>query len=110
VIFLFSTASRPTLGPIRPPIQWVQGDVSLGTKEQGCEAHRSPSCAETKNGGAIPPLPESFLGVKLNLTLPFAFTCFSNISGHFLLIILGDPKTSGTPDTLETVLLAYSNL
>jgi hypothetical protein len=26
--FLFSTSSRPALGPTQPPIQWVLGDIS----------------------------------------------------------------------------------
>jgi hypothetical protein len=34
-IFLFSTASRPALGPIQPPIQWVQGTLSAGVKRPG---------------------------------------------------------------------------
>jgi hypothetical protein len=29
-IFLFSTSSRPVLGPAQPPIQWVQGALSPG--------------------------------------------------------------------------------
>jgi hypothetical protein len=56
-IFLFSTASRPTLGPRQPHIQWVPGAVSPGVKRLGREAdHSPPSSAEVKNGGAIPPL------------------------------------------------------
>jgi hypothetical protein len=34
-IFLFSTASRPVLGPTQPPIQWVLGALSLGVKWPG---------------------------------------------------------------------------
>jgi hypothetical protein len=48
-IFLFTTVSRTVLGPTHPPIQWVQGAVSLGTKRPGREAdHSPPSSAEVK--------------------------------------------------------------
>jgi len=48
-IFLFITASRPTLGPAQPPIQWVPGALSLGVKRPGREADYSPlSSAEVK--------------------------------------------------------------
>jgi hypothetical protein len=43
---LFSTASRLTLGPIQPPIQWVLGPlyrVGGVVKQQGCEADHSSS-------------------------------------------------------------------
>jgi hypothetical protein len=49
-IFLFTTTSRPALGPTQPPIQWVPGALSLGVKRPGCEAdHSPPSVAEVKN-------------------------------------------------------------
>jgi hypothetical protein len=49
-IFLFTTASRPALGPTQPPIQWVPGALSLGVKRSGREAdHSPPSSAEVKN-------------------------------------------------------------
>jgi hypothetical protein len=48
--FLFATASRRTLGPTQPPIQWVQDALSRKVKQPGPEAdHRSPSSAEVKN-------------------------------------------------------------
>jgi hypothetical protein len=48
-IFLFTTASRTSLGPTQPPIQWVPGALSLGVKQPGREAdHSSPSSAEVK--------------------------------------------------------------
>jgi hypothetical protein len=66
-IFLFSTVSRPTLGPTHPPIQWVLGALSLGVKQQGLEAeHSPPSSAEVKKGGAIPPLRHMSSWVVLN--------------------------------------------
>jgi hypothetical protein len=47
-IFLFTTASRTTLGPTQP-IQWVPGTLSLGLKRPGREAdHSPPSSAEVK--------------------------------------------------------------
>jgi hypothetical protein len=49
-IFLFTTASRPALGPIQPPIQWIQESLSLGVKLPGREAdHSLPSSAELNN-------------------------------------------------------------
>jgi hypothetical protein len=46
--------SRPTLGPIQPPIQWVPGPLSRGIKRPGREAdHSPPSSAEIKIRGAI---------------------------------------------------------
>jgi hypothetical protein len=58
VIFLYSIASRPVLGPTQPPIQGVPETISLEVKLPGSEFdHSSPSNTEVKNGGAIPPLP-----------------------------------------------------
>jgi hypothetical protein len=49
-IFLFTTVTRPVLGPTQPPIQWVPGALSLGVKRSGREAdHSPPSGAEVKN-------------------------------------------------------------
>jgi hypothetical protein len=60
-IFLFSTPSRPALGPTQPPIQWVSGAISSEVKQPGREADHSPqSSAEVKNGRAILPLPHKF--------------------------------------------------
>jgi hypothetical protein len=48
-IFLFTTASRPTLGPTHPTIQWVSWAFSLGVKRPGREVdHSFPSNAEVK--------------------------------------------------------------
>jgi len=47
---LFNTMSRPALGPMQPPIQWVPGCLSLGAKWQSHEAGHSPSSStEVKN-------------------------------------------------------------
>jgi hypothetical protein len=37
-VFLFFSAPRPALQPIKPPIQWVPGAFSLGVKRPGREA------------------------------------------------------------------------
>jgi hypothetical protein len=47
--FLFSTSSRPALGPTQPPIQWVSGVLYPGVKRPGREAdHSPPVSAEVK--------------------------------------------------------------
>jgi hypothetical protein len=49
-IFLFTTASRRSLGSTQPPIQWIPGALSLGVKRPRREAdHSLPSSAEVKN-------------------------------------------------------------
>jgi hypothetical protein len=40
--FLFSTSSKPVMGPTQPPIKWVPGALSLGVKRPGREANHSP--------------------------------------------------------------------
>jgi hypothetical protein len=56
--FVLSSASRLALGPIRPPIQWVLGALSLGWSGQGVKLithfHLVP---RSRRSGAIPPLP-----------------------------------------------------
>jgi hypothetical protein len=45
VIFLFTTLSRPAMGPTQPPIQWI-----TGVKRPECEVDHSPSSTtEVKN-------------------------------------------------------------
>jgi hypothetical protein len=41
-IFLFTTTSRPALGPTQPSIQWAPDVLSLGVKRSGREADHSP--------------------------------------------------------------------
>jgi hypothetical protein len=49
-IFLFTTASRPALGPIQPPILCVPEDPSMGVKRPGGEAdHSPPTSAKVNN-------------------------------------------------------------
>jgi hypothetical protein len=46
---IFSTSSRPVLGPIQPPIQWVPGSLYSGVKRPRREAdHSPPVSAEVK--------------------------------------------------------------
>jgi hypothetical protein len=64
-IYIFSTASRPALGPTQPLIQRVPGGGGgdfHGVKLPDREADHSPlSSVEGKNGGAIPALPHASL-------------------------------------------------
>jgi hypothetical protein len=66
-IFLFSIASRPSLGPAQPPIQWVLWVLSPWIKRPGREANHSPaSSAEGKNVGLYFHSPISLHGAMLN--------------------------------------------
>jgi hypothetical protein len=57
-IIIFSTMSRPALGPTQPAVQWVPMAISPGLRWPGHEAdHSHPSSPEVKNDGAVPPLP-----------------------------------------------------
>jgi hypothetical protein len=83
-IFLFTTASRPALGPTQPPTQWVPGALSLGVKRSGREdEHSPPSCAGDKNPWSYTSTPPMYLhGVVfsyLYLYLPFLCVFISNM-------------------------------
>jgi hypothetical protein len=85
-IFLFTTVSRPALGPTQPPIQWVSGAVSLGVKRPGCEAdHSLPSNAEFKNAWSYTSTPQyafmAWCSVKKSTgtTLPFRMTLLHEV-------------------------------
>jgi hypothetical protein len=53
----YSAASRPSLAPTQPPVQWVLGGCFPGIKRKGHEADHSPlSSAGVKNGGILLPL------------------------------------------------------
>jgi hypothetical protein len=46
---LFSTSSRPALGPTQPPVQWAPGALSPDVKRPGRETdHSPPTSAEVK--------------------------------------------------------------
>jgi len=54
---LFHSVSSPALGPIKPPVHLVQGTLYPVSKQpRGEDNHTSPSSAEVKNGGVLPPL------------------------------------------------------
>jgi hypothetical protein len=61
-VVLFTTASRPTLGPAQPPIPYVPGALFLGVKRPGLEADYSPSSAEVKDAWSY----TSTLPIRLN--------------------------------------------
>jgi hypothetical protein len=64
-IFPFATASRPTLAPTQPPIQWILGALSPRVKPPGREADHSPtSSAKVKNAWSCTSTPRtsSWLG------------------------------------------------
>jgi hypothetical protein len=75
-IFLFITASRTALGPTQPPIQWVQGALSLEVKRPRCETvthlHLMP---RSKNGWSCASTPQyafmAWCSVKAQLHLYF---------------------------------------
>jgi hypothetical protein len=66
--FLFSTSSRPALGPTQSPIQLLLGALSLGVKPPGREAdHSHPTNAEAKKTWNYTSThPQVFNGVVLN--------------------------------------------
>jgi hypothetical protein len=67
-VFLFSTVSRPALGPNQPPVQWVPGALTLGVKRPVREADHSPaSSAEVKSAWMYNSIPSLRLhGVVLS--------------------------------------------
>jgi hypothetical protein len=82
-IFLFTTASRMTLGPTQLPTQWVSGALSLGIKRPGRDAdHSPPSSAEVKEWVELyihsPNMP-SWHGAQLKHRDNFTFTLHGKI-------------------------------
>jgi hypothetical protein len=66
-IFPYSTAPRPVLGSIQPPIKWVPRVLTPEIKRVEYEAdHSPPSNAEIKSGGDILHSPACLHGIVLN--------------------------------------------
>jgi hypothetical protein len=88
-IFLFTTASRPALGPTQPPIQWVSGAFSLGVKRPMREVDHSPTSSdEVKTAWSYTSTPQyTFIAWWGSFTLPLfpnirmrPLTCIDNAS------------------------------
>jgi len=78
-IFLFTTVSRPTLGPTEPPSQRVSGSLSPGLRRAEREAEDSPPCStEVKNTWrytSTPPIRPDMVKHRDNFT--FTYVCVS---------------------------------
>jgi hypothetical protein len=85
---LFSIMSRLALGPIQPHIQWVPGAVSPGVRRHEAD-HSSPSSAEVKNGGTIPPLPHTSSWRGASLMKPWDHFTFSMLSTLVNIVLRG---------------------
>jgi hypothetical protein len=82
-IFLFTTTSRPALGPTQPPTQWVPGALSLEVKRPGSEANHSLSSnAEVKNAWSCISRRGAQLKHGGNFTFTFTFTFRVRWAGH----------------------------
>jgi hypothetical protein len=86
-IFLFTTASRPDLGPTQPAIQWLPRARSLGVTWPGREAdHLSHIPPRLRMRGAIPPLPytSSWRGayLKYRILLPLPYLQLCKVTGN----------------------------
>jgi hypothetical protein len=90
-IFLFTTASSPTLGPNQLPIQWVPGALSLGVKwpdrELTAHIHEMP---RSRIRGAVPPLDYYASNVCAELKKSTRTTLPSPFLSHLLLGLQND--------------------
>jgi len=84
-MFLFTTASRPALGSIQPPIQLLSGALSLGVKRPRREADNAPPCSAVKDAWSYTSTPTLRLhGLVLSystgatLPLPYNLTLRSS--------------------------------
>jgi hypothetical protein len=92
-IFLFATASRPALGPIEPPIQWIPRVLSPGVKRPGREAdHSPPSSAEVKKTWRYTSTPQyAFMAwclVKHRDNFIYTFNFIPYTEGLIIIIII----------------------
>jgi hypothetical protein len=104
---------RTTLGPTKPPIQWVPGALSLEVKRPGREVDHSPSSAEVKecveiylhspntpsrrgaqSTGTILPLPFQNNGNSLNIVSEI---CNVDLHANKYKAINYIPTIQGTP-------------
>jgi hypothetical protein len=67
-MFLFTTASRPVLGPTQPPIQWVSAAVSPEGKAAGAWSWPLLSSAEVKNAWSYTSTPQYAFMVWCSVT------------------------------------------
>jgi hypothetical protein len=91
-IFLFTTASRTSLGATQPLIQWVPGVLTLEVKRPGHEAdHSPPSSAEVKECVELylHPHTSSWRGAQLNKKHTDNFTCTFYSATLFLRWLVG---------------------
>jgi hypothetical protein len=103
--------SRPALGPSQFSMQWVLGPDSTGLKRSVCKVvHSSPSSAEVKNSGAIPPLPHTsscrrgnFLHIIYRLILP-------GCESHTMATVRISSHRCWAPSTSPTVCSAHLKL
>jgi hypothetical protein len=81
--FLFSTSSRPTLGPTRLSIQWAPGALSPGVKRPGCEAgHSPPSSAEVKKMWIYTSTPPYVFMAQCLIQFYLLYLRYPNVTSH----------------------------
>jgi hypothetical protein len=96
--FLFSTSSRPALGPIQPPIQWVPEALSPEVKRPGRQADNSPpASAEVKKMWICTSTPPYvFMALSTRKTLPYLSRTRVNVA-----VLPSFPMQSGTAGVLQ---------
>jgi len=83
---LFSTSSRPTLGPTQPPTQWVPRSHSLGVKRLRRETDGwHPASAEVRYAWRYTSIPQYMFVVWCLVKHRDNFTCKRNINCTLLL-------------------------